>query len=57
MSLHKFNKDYYENGIKTGISGYENYRWMPFRSIPEALEIKNNFDFNTCVDFGCAKGF
>ena len=30
---------------------------MPFRSIPEALEIKNNFDFNTCVDFGCAKGF
>tara|TARA_Y100000310_G_scaffold318530_1_gene372762 strand:+ start:689 stop:1300 length:612 start_codon:yes stop_codon:yes gene_type:complete len=52
-----FNEDYYENGIARGISGYENYRWIPSRSIPEALEIKNSFEFNTCVDYGCAKGF
>jgi predicted TPR repeat methyltransferase len=30
---------------------------MPTRSIPEAIDIKNNFTFQTCVDYGCAKGF
>ena len=23
----------------------------------EALDIQNHFSFNTCVDYGCAKGF
>jgi predicted TPR repeat methyltransferase len=53
----KYNKEYYEDGVRSGISGYEDYRWIPTRSIPEALEIKNNFVFKTCLDFGCAKGF
>jgi len=57
MNSHKFNKDYYEDGVRKHLSGYENYRWLPTRSIPEALEIKNNFKFDTCIDFGCAKGF
>tara|TARA_E500000331_G_scaffold357022_1_gene417241 strand:- start:6517 stop:7152 length:636 start_codon:yes stop_codon:yes gene_type:complete len=64
MSLHDkekkinlFDKDYYENGLEKGISGYTNYRWMPTRSIPEAIEIKERFDFKNCVDIGCAKGF
>ena len=52
-----FTKDYYEDGIRKHISGYENYKWMPTRSIPEALDIKEYFDFKTCVDYGCAKGF
>jgi hypothetical protein len=52
-----FGEDYYEHGVEKGISGYTNYRWMPTRSIPEAIEIKSRFDFNTCVDIGCAKGF
>lgn len=52
-----FNKDYFENGVEKGISGYTNYRWMPTRSIPEAIEIKNKFNFKSCVDVGCAKGF
>lgn len=52
-----FDRDYYEDGLRKGISGYENYRWMPTRSIPEAIEIRKCFDFNTCVDYGCAKGF
>ena len=54
---HKFNKDYYEDGVRKHLSGYENYRWMPTRSIPEALSIKKHFNFKTCVDYGCAKGF
>jgi hypothetical protein len=53
----KFNRDYYEDGIRKHLSGYQEYRWMPTRSIPEAIDIKNNFVFNTCVDYGCAKGF
>ena len=52
-----FDKDYYEDGVRKHISGYENYKWMPPRSIPEALDITNKFSFNTCVDYGCAKGF
>ena len=55
--MSKFTKEYYEDGVRNHISGYEDYRWMPTRSIPEALDIKNYFNFNTCVDYGCAKGF
>jgi predicted TPR repeat methyltransferase len=57
MNSHKFNKDYYEDGIRQHLSGYQEYKWMPTRSIPEAIDIKNNFTFDTCVDYGCAKGF
>jgi len=52
-----FTEDYYEDGVRKHISGYENYKWMPTRSIPEAVDIKNTFKFETCVDYGCAKGF
>lgn len=54
---HLFNEDYYEDGVRKHISGYEDYKWMPTRSIPEALDIKECFNFKTCVDYGCAKGF
>jgi hypothetical protein len=52
-----FDQDYYENGIKKKVSGYENYSWMPTRSIPEAITICDNIKFSSAVDFGCAKGF
>ena len=57
MNSLKFNKDYYEDGVRKGLSGYEDYRWMPTRSMPEALDIKHGFNFKTCVDYGCAKGY
>lgn len=63
MNLHnmkknnQFDKDYYENGVKKGISGYENYKWLPTRSIPEAITICKNINFQSVLDFGCAKGF
>jgi len=52
-----FNEDYYEHGVKKGISGYENYHWLPTRSIPEAITICENINFQSVIDFGCAKGF
>ena len=55
MTMHLFTKDYYEDGVRKHISGYENYSWQPTRSIPEALDIQNYFDFDNCVDYGCAK--
>lgn len=57
MKKNLFDQDYYENGVKKGISGYENYHWMPTRSIPEAITICENINFQTVIDFGCAKGF
>lgn len=50
-------EDYYENGLKKKLSGYENYHWMPTRSYPEAVTIVENFDFNTAIDYAAAKGF
>ena len=52
-----FNKDYYEDCVRKHLSGYQEYKWIPTRSIPEAIDIIKTFDFDTCVDYGCAKGF
>ena len=55
-----YNKDYYENGVELGISGYSDYRWLPDLTIPmcenivEYLNIKKD---HTILDFGCAKGY
>ena len=54
---HKYNIDYYEDGIKKNLSGYENYRYIPMRTIPEARTIIDRIPFNTAMDFGAAKGF
>jgi len=55
--LCNFDKDYYENGIKKGLSGYENYHYIPTRSYSEAIELVNRFNFNSVIDYGAAKGF
>ena len=55
-----FNEDYFENGVKKGISCYENYHWMPQRSFREALGYIDylKLDHHSYVlDFGCGKGF
>lgn len=60
MTSLKFDEDYYEHGISKGISGYENYHWMPQRSISEAAEICKQYpikNYRNILDFGCAKGY
>jgi len=55
-----FNEDYFEKGIQKRISLYENYKWMPKRSLNEAKAIIENFNLQkdkSIIDFGCAKGF
>lgn len=54
----KFNKDYYERGVETKVSAYQNYRWLPHYSLPTANTIKNYYgERSTVLDYGCAKGF
>jgi SAM-dependent methyltransferase len=55
-----YDENYYESGIKTGISLYSNYKWMPELSIPMAHHVSRHLGINethTVLDFGCAKGF
>lgn len=55
-----YNKDYFENGIKKGISGYENYRWLPERIHREIRAVINLLGIDpgaSVLDFGCAKGY
>ncbi len=58
--MNYFNKDYYENGISSGLSLYTNYKWMPDLTIPMAfriIEILNIKERDSILDFGCAKGY
>ncbi len=52
-----FDKDYYEDGRKSGKSFYENYRWMPHLSLPMANKLKELYPKSSFLDFGCAKGY
>lgn len=52
-----FDEKYFEDGVRNRVSAYENYRWMPERTIREASSIINNIEFDKVLDYGCAKGF
>lgn len=52
-----FDEKYFEDGVRNHISAYENYRWMPERTIREASSITRAIEFNNVLDYGCAKGF
>jgi hypothetical protein len=55
-----FDKDYFENGLITSKSCYENYRWIPELTYPLAhslinfLHLKPDFKI---LEYGCAHGF
>lgn len=58
--MDSYDQDYYENGILTGKSCFENYRWIPELTIPMAMVIIDYLGIKrreTVLDFGCAKGF
>jgi SAM-dependent methyltransferase len=55
-----YDEDYYERGVETGKSGYQNYRWLPELTIPMAMTFIDflGLDRNDKIlDFGCAKGY
>jgi len=55
-----YDQDYYERGLETGKSCYQNYRWIPELTIPMAMAIIDYLDIKPnqkILDYGCAKGF
>jgi len=55
-----FDADYFERGKQSGKGWYENYRWMPERSMKEAEAVIKALNLNKnskVLDVGCAKGF
>jgi len=60
MGSESFDADYFERGIITKKSCYENYRWIPELTIPMAMTIVDYLRIkrtDTVLDYGCAKGF
>lgn len=55
-----YNAEYYERGLETGKSCYQNYRWIPELTVPMAMTIVDYLRIQrkeTVLDFGCAKGY
>lgn len=55
-----FDADYFERGLESGKSCYQNYRWVPELTIPMAMTILEFLNLGReqyILDFGCAKGF
>src|SRR5512137_1682190 len=60
MSGIDYNEDYFERGLQTGKSNYQNYRWIPELTIPMAMSIIDFLELkpeHKILDFGCAKGY
>lgn len=65
MDNQKYDRDYFEHGIQTGVSLYENYRWLPelTKLCAQTLvawyrqETGSRKERLRVFDFGCAKGF
>lgn len=55
-----FDKDYFINGLTSGKSLYENYRWMPQLTTKMVQSIIDHLGIRTTdriLDFGCARGY
>ncbi len=58
--MNQFTADYYERGRESGLSLYENYRWLPELTVPMAQALISSLDIkptDSVLDFGCAKGY
>ena len=55
-----YDKDYYENGIATGKSCYQNYQWLPELTIRMAYNLMKYLGLDEqdlVLDYGCGKGY
>lgn len=55
-----YDENYFEKGVQTGVSGYQNYRWMPELTIRMAHHLITELGIqphDKVLDYGCAKGF
>ena len=57
---YQYNEDYFEHGVQTGKSGYQDYRWLPEMTIKFVHKISKELGLregDKVLDYGCAKGF
>ena len=55
-----YDEDYFERGLETGKSFYQNYRWVPELTIPMVMSMIDYLGIKrgqTVIDLGCAKGY
>lgn len=55
-----YNEDYFIRGKRSGVSLYENYRWLSHLTIPMCEAITDHLEAElgeTFLDFGCARGY
>jgi len=55
-----YDEDYFERGIETGKSCYQNYRWMPEATMSMAMTMIDLLGIkkdDTILDYGCALGY
>jgi SAM-dependent methyltransferase len=55
-----YDEDYYQHGIETAKSNYQNYRWLPEMTMSLAMTMIDCLDIkrhHRVLDFGCALGF
>jgi SAM-dependent methyltransferase len=60
ISAEMYDEDYFERGVQTGKSGYQNYSWLPELTIKMAHHLVQTLPIRhgeRVLDFGCAKGF
>jgi len=58
--MSKFTEDYFVRGKETGLSNFEDYRWLPDQTISTATHLKRYLglrDGDRLLDVGCARGF
>jgi SAM-dependent methyltransferase len=55
-----YDENYFQHGIETGKSNYQNYRWVPELTIPMAMTTIDYLGIKkgqSVLDFGCALGY
>ncbi|KKM61779.1 hypothetical protein LCGC14_1528260, partial [marine sediment metagenome] len=56
----EYDETYFERGLESGISCYQNYRWIPELTIPLAMTLIDYLGIvrgEKILDYGCAKGY
>jgi hypothetical protein len=52
-----FGKEYFEDGVRSGISLYEDYKWLPDLAFARASVLKRFYPDKTILEVGAAKGY
>ncbi len=57
---HPYTEDYYLRGPESGLSNYQDYRWLPDKTIPMAWQLRWLLGIKggeVVLDYGCARGY